>query len=440
MTTTTTRPTTAATALSTMDTTRVLLRVLAPVVAQGPIIRRPAVTAWAARHGWDARAGLVLDDLRRRYGPGPVLLRLPGRHVAILLAAEDVGRMLDASPEPFAAAASEKKAALRHFQPDGVLISTGVTRSRRRVFNEDVLDTGHAMHRLAGDITRVVADEIDRLGDHGTMGWTGFGATHARIVRRIVLGDAARDDRTVTDTLDGLRRRSNWAYALPVASARRQAFQARVADYVTTPSPGSLASLVAATPAEPDVDPAGQIPHWLFAFDALGATTWRSLALLAADPRARSLVDSELTGEPAHRPYLTATILDTVRLWPTTLVLLRETTQPSLWRGRNLPAGTTLVALSSYFHRHSRRGADAHRFAPQPWVDGIADADPALIPFSAGPARCPGRDLVTFTGATVLAAVLDRYDVRLRRPTLDPEHLPMALDHFRVQLDLDRLR
>jgi cytochrome P450 len=421
-----------------MDTARVLLRVLAPVVAQGPIIRRPAITAWAARRGWDAHAGLVLDDLRRRYGPGPVLLRLPGRHVGVALAAEDLGRMLDESPEVLAAATPEKRAALRHFQPDGVLISTGATRQRRRSFNEKVLDTGHAMHRLAGDITRVVHEEIDRLGDGGTLGWAGFGAAHARIVRRIVLGDGARDDHAVTDMLDGLRRRANWAYALPVASARRRAFQDRLAHYVQTASPGSLASLVASTGAEPDVDPPGQIPHWLFAFDALGATTWRGLALLAGDPRARSLVSAELTSEPAHRPYLTATILDTVRLWPTTLVLLRQTTQPSLWRGRDLPTGTTLVALSSYFHRHSRRGADAHRFVPRPWVDGIADADPALIPFSSGPVRCPGRDLVTFTGATVLAAMLNRFDVRLRRPTLDPEHLPMALDHFRVQLDLHR--
>jgi cytochrome P450 len=425
-----------ATVASTVDTARVLTRVLGPVIAQGVVNRRPAVTARAERQGWDGRAVRVLDDLRRRYGDGPLVLRLPGRRLALVLTAEDAGRMLAGTPDPFAAATTEKQAALRHFQPDGVLISTGAVRRDRRAFNEAALDTGQAMHRLAGPVTRVVDDEVDRLGDEPDLAWSGYAKVHARVVRRVVLGDPAGDDHHLTDLLDRLRRRANWAYGRPQAPNLRDELHARIDGYLATAAPDCLASVVAATPAAADVHPAGQIPHWLFAYDALGATTFRALAVIATDPSVRSALAGELTPEPAHRPHLAAAILETLRLWPTTLVLLRQTTEPTHWRGRTLPAGTTLIAHSSYLHRDSTRGTAADRFSLQPWLDASADADPGLVPFSAGPARCPGRDLVTFTGATLLAAVLSRYDITLRRPHLDPQRLPMALDHFRIRLEL----
>jgi len=425
---------------STVDTARVLARVLGPVIAQGVVIRYPAMTARAERHGWDARAVRTLDDLRRRYGDGPLVLRLPGRRLALVLTAEDAGRMLAGTPDPFAAATSEKQAALRHFQPDGVLISTGAVRRDRRAFNEAVLDTGQAMHRLAGPVTRVVDDEVDRLGDGPDLAWSRYADVHARVVRRVVLGDPAGNDQQLTEILDRLRRRANWAYGRPQAPALRDELHARIDGYLAAAAPDCLASVVTATPAAADVHPAGQIPHWLFAFDALGATTFRALAVIATDPSIRSAVAGELVPGPAHRPHLAAAVLETLRLWPTTLVLLRQTTEPTHWRDRTLSAGTTLIAHSSYLHRDPTRGTAADRFSLAPWLDASADADPGLVPFSAGPARCPGRDLVTFTGATLLAAVLSRYEVTLRRPHLDPHRLPTALDHFQVRLGLRPLR
>src|SRR5690606_2326191 len=132
---------------------RVGLRVLLPLLVEGPVIRRPSMTALAERLGWEQGIVKVLADLRQRYGEGPLLMRLAGRRAALVLARDDVGRVLADSPEPFAAASREKRAALRQFQPDGVLVSTGEARHHRRVFNARVLDTGQAMHRLAGSIT-----------------------------------------------------------------------------------------------------------------------------------------------------------------------------------------------------------------------------------------------------------------------------------------------
>jgi cytochrome P450 len=68
------------------------------------------------------------------------------------------------------------------------------------------------------------------------------------------------------------------------------------------------------------------------------------------------------------------------------------------------------------------------------WIEGDFDADPGIVPFSGGPVRCPGRDLVVFTGATTLGALLRRSEMSLVSPRLDPARLPTELDHFRIHL------
>ncbi|MBX6749221.1 MAG: cytochrome P450 [Micromonosporaceae bacterium] len=420
---------------STMDTLRVGLRVLLPIFAEGPVIRRPAMTALAERFGWEQGIVDVMSDLRRRYGDGPLLMRVAGRRAALVLARDDVGRVLAESPEPFSAASREKRAALRQFQPDGVLLSTGELRHHRRVFNARVLDMGQAMHRLAGSITGVVEDEVTRMLSTctPTLDWTRFADMHARLTRRIVLGDHARDDVDVTRELDRLRRRANWFYLRPTARRQRRAFQTRLCEYLASAQPGSLASIVAATAARSGVDPYGQVPHWLFAFDAAAAATFRALAALAVDASAQSLVEDECQPGVAVRPYLAACVLDAVRLWPTTLVILRDTTTNLQWRGAHLKAGSAVIIVSSFFHRDPTAVRAANQLDLHSWIDGTFDADPGIVPFSAGPVRCPGRDLVTFTGATVLATILAEHDVRLVRPTLDPTALPLSLDHFRIR-------
>ncbi|MCE7982612.1 MAG: hypothetical protein DYG89_15615 [Caldilinea sp. CFX5] len=87
--------------------------------------------------------------MRNKYGSGPLLLRIPIRNQALILSPHHVHRILNGSPEPFATASSEKRAALAHFQPKGSLISQGVERADRRRYNEEVLDTGQTLHRLA---------------------------------------------------------------------------------------------------------------------------------------------------------------------------------------------------------------------------------------------------------------------------------------------------
>ena len=98
--------------LSPRETAGVLGDVLVPLAARGAIVRRPPVENLADRLELDARAVDRLQRVREAHGPGPVRLALPGRELAFVLTGEDVRRVLEGSPEPFALATREKRAAL----------------------------------------------------------------------------------------------------------------------------------------------------------------------------------------------------------------------------------------------------------------------------------------------------------------------------------------
>jgi cytochrome P450 len=435
---------------SVTDTARVLATVLAPSVGQGPILRRPRVLGLVDRLDSDRRAVGLVQRLRASHGDAPLLLAVPGRSVLLLLTAAQVREVLEGTPEPFTPASSEKVAALAHFQPHGVLISRGAVREDRRRFNEAVLDAELPVHHLGEHVVRVARDEVDALVSMsrfaGGFGWDEWHAMWWRVVRRVVLGDDARGDTEFTGLLDTLRGDANWAFLRPRRRGVRERFDRRLRVHLDRHQPGSLASVLPEVSTGPDTDPAGQVPHWLFAYDAAGIVSARALALLATHRSDRERVQQEIrssAGEPAPvLPFLRACVLESVRLWPTTLVILRETIADTTVAVRAVPEGTTVVIHSSSFHRDSETLPYADRFEPDVWLDGRAREEWSLVPFSGGPARCPGRDLVLLTTSAVLAGLLERHDVGLaagRRP--EPGRpLPHSLEHTGLRFDLRRSR
>ncbi|NKE62372.1 cytochrome P450 [Lentzea sp. PSKA42] len=380
---------------SRLDTTRVLAAVLLPTLAKGVIVRRPGVMALAEKTQSDATAIDTMRHLRDRYGPEPVRLRITGRSVAVLVDPADVGRLLAESPEPFALATKEKKAALRHFQPHGVLVSEGEARERRRELNESALRPENV------PVDAIVRDEADLLTRHvmstGELTWDSFSQAWWRIVRRIVLGDGARSDDQLTDDLKALRQNANWAFLHPRQRGLRERFQRRLDEHLERREEGSLA-------AQPG-DLSGQVPHWLFAFDAAGIVTMRALAIGARG---------------------THGILESARLWPTTPVILRESTKPTHWHGTWLPKNTEFVVFTPFFHRDEDRLPYADRYAPEIWD---RPRDPAIVPFSGGPGVCPGRDLVLATGSATLDALSEHLSfLALSAP------LPRTLNHFALRM------
>ncbi|MCD0446804.1 cytochrome P450 [Glycomyces sp. A-F 0318] len=404
----------------TADTLGVAARVFAPIVAAGAVKRRPKAMAFAERRQTDRAAIDLLRRLRGEHGPGPLVLSVPKRTVAVLLDHGDVGRVLDQTPAQFTPDTVEKHAALGRFQRHGPLLSRGRDRERRRPFNETVLDQDRPLHHLAEPLWHKVTEECDRLaeaaGRSGRLAWRDFEPVWARLVRRVVFGDAAADDRGLTALLDSLRREANWAYLRPRHESARAELADRLLARLEPADPGSLAGAVADAAPGPEVHPEDQVAHWLFAYDAAALVLMRTLAALSAHPGPRHGVRTELAAAgasgPEELPYLRACVLESLRLWPTTPLLLRDATADTEWGGEVLPAGTSFVVYTPLFHRDPERLPYADRFTPRVWLDGTADAEPAMTPFSGGPARCPGRNLVLFTVTTALAALLRRNEYR----------------------------
>ncbi|WP_344233256.1 cytochrome P450 [Kribbella hippodromi] len=419
---------------SALDSGLALRDVLLPIVAQGPILRRPQLGTVAERLRVDDRALARVRRLREKYGDGPLMLRVPGRSIALVLAAADVHRLLDETPEPFAAATTEKNGALSHFQPHAVLVTDPPLRAPRRELNEQALDSHQPVHRHGHRMLEVVREELSTLT--GTYGWDDFRAIWSRIVRRIVLGDRARDDTGITADLDQLRADANWADFHPRRDAVRQHFLASLTGYVTKPEPDALVAGLQDAPHE--LDPVGQVPHWLFAFDAAGIAVWRTFALLAAHPDEIPPIVTEAR-HPDVSPLLAragAAVQESLRLWPTTLVILRESRIPTDWNGHTAPAGTEFAIVSSVFHRDPEAIDFANRFEPAVWLDGRDDTPWPLIPFSDGPAICPGRNVVLLTTSTAVSHVATNYDLDLdpaTRAKLTGE-LPTTLNHAPIRV------
>ncbi|SEG41285.1 Cytochrome P450 [Thermomonospora echinospora] len=431
---------------SVADTLRIGATVLVPTVARGVLARRPRIVRLAEAIDADRRAGDLLQRMRSRYGPGPLLLRLPGRRLALVLSPGDVERVLTGSPEPFSPANLEKRSALSQFQPHGVLISDAAKRPDRRRFNEAVLDTSAPVHRYGEAITAKVREEAELLreeiGRTGELDWDTFRVAWWRVIRRVVLGDAARDDSEISDLLTRLRMSANWAYAMPRRRILRHRFQHRLRHYLDLAEPGSLAELVARAPSTSGTEPADQVPQWLFAFEPAGMAAYRALALLATHPdqarKAREEVDGRDLEQPQDLPYLRACVQESVRLWPTTLALLRETTAETAWDGTRMPAGTALLVHTPFLQRDDRTLPYADTFAPWIWLDGTARRSWSDIPFSGGPVECPGRNLVLLTTGLFLAMLIQRHEYRLAsgQPLTYAQPLPRTLGPFGLRFQV----
>jgi cytochrome P450 len=298
---------------------------------------------------------------------------------------------------------------------------------------------------LADRFAVVVRDECAHLLERSqrALVWRRYTAAWQRVVRRVVLGDAAADDHELTDMLVRLRRDANWAFLHPRRRRLRERFFQRLHAYVHRAEPGSLANLVATMRFGPDADPMGQMPQWLFAFDAAGMASFRALALLSAHPAAADRAREEIhhAGDAAAPalPYLRACLLESVRLWPTTPMILRQTTRATTWASGDLPKNAGVLIYVPYFHRDETRLPFAHAFAPEQWLaeDGVAPLWP-LIPFSAGPAACAGQQLVLLLTSLFLRDLLRDRELRLEPAgRLDARRaLPATLNNFSLRFTM----
>ncbi len=404
------------------DTLAVLAEVFLPTVAKGVIIRRPSMVALAAALDLDGRAVRRMQKTRRRYGSHPVMLRIPGKPVVLLLDAKDVHQVLAGTPEPFSSATSLKRSAVGHFEPKNVLVSSGAERADRREYNEAVLDANRTEHREAVPFRRVAVEEVAHLAKvRQPLDWTTFSHVWARMVRRVVFGDAAREDQEISDLMTELRRHANWAFLSRQRPALRERLFERIRYHVARAEPGSLAGVMAKTAASSVTAPEQQVSQWLFAFEPAGITTFRALAMVASRDRSRA----------GDRGYLRSAVLETLRLWPTTPLILRQATSAVRWRGGVIPEGAEIAIFTPFFHRDSETLPFADHFTPELWRDDQAQYPGAIVPFSEGAGVCPGKNLVLWLASEVLSQMWGQRHWRIETPL--PERLPGTLNHFALR-------
>ncbi|HEY9339161.1 MAG TPA: cytochrome P450, partial [Kribbella sp.] len=92
--------------------------------------------------------------------------------------------------------------------------------------------------------------------------------------------------------------------------------------------------------------------------------------------------------------------------------------------------------VSSVFHRDDDALDFANRFEPSAWLDGRTDGTWPIIPFSEGPAECPGRNVVLLTASAAVSHIADRYDLDVdptTRAKLGGE-LPRTFNHAWVRI------
>jgi cytochrome P450 len=142
----------------------------------------------------------------------------------------------------------------------------------------------------------------------------------------------------------------------------------------------------------------------------------------AAAERARAEVDAVLAGRDptpddlAALPWLTATLKETLRLYPPIAALMtRRTTAPIHAGGHTIPRGALLYVTPWVLQRDPRWFAEPSAFRPERF---LPDAPPvprgAWLPFGLGPRVCIGQHFAMLEMTLVAAMLLQRYT--LARP------------------------
>lgn len=164
------------------------------------------------------------------------------------------------------------------------------------------------------------------------------------------------------------------------------------------------------------------------------ATCLFSLHLLAHHPseRVHAVAEADalrapaVGGPPRYRDArAVARILkEAHRLYPPGWITLREPVADTVLGGYPVRRGTLVAVAPWALHRSPRWFPEPERFSPERWTTEFEDDLPrgAYLPFGAGPHHCIGVHVGTALAATILLAVLRRFDLR----PIGPETLPLS--------------
>jgi cytochrome P450 len=122
-------------------------------------------------------------------------------------------------------------------------------------------------------------------------------------------------------------------------------------------------------------------------------------------------------------PLLNAIYNETLRLYPTVPVTVRESIRPTFLGARPIPAGTRVILAPWAINRSEALwGPRAAEFTPERWLapgcanTGGARSNYSVITFLHGPRSCIGQGFAKAEFKCLLAAVVGRFSWRMARP------------------------
>ncbi|MGH8602331.1 MAG: cytochrome P450 [Gammaproteobacteria bacterium] len=427
--------------VSFLDSLRYNLFYMIPYLSRGIFTENRFWVRFWDKHQRDPGAVKFIGGLRRKYQSEYLYIYMLTKKSLLVLAHDGIKRVLEQSPMIYAEAKPKRKG-MSHFQPNAVTISRGQEWQDRRKFNAAVLQNG--VHQYADHFLEIIREEIANKTSQGRkslQSWDDFEELFEKITLQIIFGKGTNDT-TLTDALKKMMLESNKLLFLGKKSKYFDDFYRKIAHHLASARDECLASLCKEVPSTTVTKVENQIPHWMFAMkDTLAINTVRALALIISHPQTEQRVREEMARADLRSArgidslkYLEGCVQEAMRLWPTTLMLIRETLAEDTWGDAVIPADTQVIIHNGYNHRDVETHDFADRFSPDLWL--ITNVDYHFNHLSNGPQVCAGKDLALYIAKAVLAILLADNRLRLHQPSLDATGpLPYAYDHYSIKLE-----
>lgn len=325
-----------------------------------------------------------------------------------------------------------------------LIVSDGAAHRRRRRLVQPAFH-----HRRIGSYVERMAANADGLIDTWRPGRTvdvyaAFRELTRRTTVQLLFGDRLAADEALLagplqralDAIDRSYTRLVVLRALPAVFQRRTAaaraevvarISAEIAAREAEGSSGGdvLATLAGARDAEGGALTGTEVRDQVMSLMAAGYETtsaalgWAVHLMLTTDgvwERARR----EVAGVPvtpealASFTYLDRIVNETLRLYPPVVMTVRTAARELEFKGRRIPAGTTLIFSPYVTHRSPDVWPDPEVFDPDRWDPGHPRHTPptpaAFLPFGGGDHRCIGSAFATTALKVALARLLARVD------------------------------
>lgn len=140
--------------------------------------------------------------------------------------------------------------------------------------------------------------------------------------------------------------------------------------------------------------------------------------------------DRALTGEDLPRfEYARAVFMETLRLYPASFGLIRQTTQDDIIAGHKVKAGTVICMAPYFTHRHPAFWTNPEHFDPERFLPGGTKPQHryAYLPFGGGPHMCMGNHFALVEALVILVMLSQHYTIRFAEASFQPKVQALAV-------------